>query len=48
MKSLNLKVTRMRKLTTSVGDVLLDLNNPIFIEIDCIYKSKLGTTSKYH
>ena len=38
----------MRKLTTSVGDVLLDLNNTIFIEIDCIHKSKLGITLKYH
>ena len=34
MKSLILKITSMRKLTTSVGSVLLDLNDIIFIEID--------------
>ena len=38
----------MRKLTISVGDVLLDLNITIFIKIDCIHKSKLGITLKYH
>ena len=38
----------MRKLTTSVSNVLLDLNKTIFIEIDCIHESKLGITLKYH
>ena len=28
--------------------MLLDLNITIFIEIDCIHKSKLGITLKYH
>ena len=31
----------MRKLTNSVGDVLLDLNNTIFNEINYIHKSNL-------
>ena len=38
----------MRKLTTSVDDVLLDVNNIIFIEISYIHKSKLSITLKYH
>ena len=38
----------MRKLTTLVGGVLLDLNNKIFIEINYIYKSKLSIILKYH
>ena len=38
----------MRKLTTLVGDVFLDLSNIIFIEIDYIHKSKLSITLKYH
>ena len=38
----------MRKLTTSVGDVLLDLNNTIFIEINYIPKTKLSKILKYH
>ena len=41
MKSLILKVTRMRKLTNLVGDVLLDFNNMIFIKINYIHKTKL-------
>ena len=48
MKSLILKVTSMRKLTTSVDNVLLDLNDIIFIEIDYIHKNKLSITLKYH
>ena len=48
MKSLILKVTSMRKLTISVSDVLLDLNNIIFIQIFFIHKTKLSITSKYH
>ena len=48
MKSLILKVTCMRKLTTLVSDVLLDLNNAIFIEIMYIPKTKLSKTLKYH
>ena len=38
----------MRKTNTSVGDVLLDLSDTIFIEIDYIHKSKLSITLKYH
>ena len=38
----------MRKFITSVGDVLLDLNITIFIEIDCIHKTKLGIALQYH
>ena len=38
----------MMKLTTLVGDVLLDLNNIYFFEINYIHKSKLSITSKYH
>ena len=48
MKSLILKVTRIRTLTSSVGDVLLDLNNIVFIEINYIHKTKLNITLKYH
>ena len=48
MKSLILKVKSMRKLTISVSDVLLDLNNIIFIEIDYIHKNQLSITLKYH
>ena len=32
----------------SIGDMLLDLNNIIFIEISYIDKSKLSITLKYH
>ena len=38
----------MSKLTTLVSDVLLDLSDTIFIEIDYIHKSKLSITFKYH
>ena len=38
----------MRKLTPLVGDVLLDLNITVFIEIDYIHKSNLSITLKYH
>ena len=38
----------MRKLTTSVGDVLLDFNNMVFIKINYIHKTKLSITLKYH
>ena len=38
----------MRKFTSSSGDVLLDLNITISIEIDCIHKTKLGIALKYH
>ena len=38
----------MRKLTTSVGGVLLDLNNIIFIEINYIHKSKLSIIFQDH
>ena len=38
----------MRKLTTSVGDVLLDLNDIIFIEINYIHKSKLSIILQDH
>ena len=48
MKSLILKVTSMRKLTNSVGDVLLDFNNMIVIKINYIHKTKLSITLKYH
>ena len=48
MKSLILKVTSMRKLTISVDNMLLDLNDMIFIEIDYIHKDKLSITLKYH
>ena len=48
MKSLILKVTSMRKLTNSVGDVLLDFDNMIFIKINYIHKTKLSITLKYH
>ena len=48
MKSLILKVTSIKKLNISVSDVLLDLNNIIFIEIDYIHKNKLSITLKYH
>ena len=48
MKSSILKVTSMRKLTTSVDNVLLDLSDIIFIEIDYIHKNKLSITLKYH
>ena len=47
MKYLILKVTRMRKLTFSVDNVLSDLNDIIFIEIDYIHKTKLSITLKY-
>ena len=48
MKSLILNVTSMRKLTNSVGDVLLDFNNMIVIKINYIHKTKLSITLKYH
>ena len=48
MKSLILKVTSMRKLTTSVGDELSDLNDITFIERNYIHKTKLSITMKYH
>ena len=48
MKSLILKVTIIRKLTISVSDVLLDLNNIIFIEINKNHENKLSITLKYH
>ena len=35
-------------LTYLVGDVLLDLNNMIVIKINCIHKTRLSTTLKYH
>ena len=38
----------MRKLTTLVGDLLLDLNDITFIEINYIHKTKLSITLKYH
>ena len=38
----------MRKLTTSVGDVLLDFNNMVFIKINYIHKTKLSITLMYH
>ena len=38
MKSSILKVTSMRKLTSLVGDVLLDFINMIFIKIYHIHK----------
>ena len=38
----------MRKLITSVGDVLLDLNNIVFIEINYIPKSKLSIIFQDH
>ena len=38
----------MRKLTTSIGDVLLDLNNIIFIEINYIHGSKLSIIFQDH
>ena len=38
----------MRKLTTSVGDMLLDLNNITFIEINYIHKSKLSIILQDH
>ena len=38
----------MRKLNTSVGDVLLDLNNIIFIEINYIHKSELSIILQDH
>ena len=37
MKSLILKITSMKKLTNSVGGVLLDFNNMIFIKINYIH-----------
>ena len=48
MKSLILKVISIRKLTTSVSDVLTNLNNIIFIQIFLIHKTRLSITSKYH
>ena len=48
MKSLILKVTSMKKLTNSGGDVLLDFNNMNFIKINYIHKTKLSITLKYH
>ena len=48
MKSLILKITNMRKLTNSFGDVLLDFNNMIFIQINYIHKTKLSIPLKYH
>ena len=48
MKSSILKVKSMNKLNISVSDVLLDLNNIIFIKIDYIHKNKLSITLKYH
>ena len=49
MKSSILEVTNMRKLTTSVDNVLLDLSDIIIIvEIYHIHKNKLSITSKYH
>ena len=48
MKSLILKVTSMRKLTTSVGDVLLDFSNMVYIKIDYMHETKLNITLKYH
>ena len=38
----------MRSLTNSVGDVLLDFNNMVFIKINHIHKTKLSITLKYH
>ena len=37
----------MRELTASISDVLLDLNNILFIEINYIHKSKLSIILKY-
>ena len=37
----------MRKLTTSVGDVLLNLNNIILFEINYTHKSKFSIILKY-
>ena len=48
LKSLILKVTSMRNLTTPVGDVLLDFNSIICIEINYIHKTKLNLTLKYY
>ena len=48
MKSLILKVTSRRKLTTPVDNVLVDLSDIILIEIDYIHKTKLCITLKYH
>ena len=48
MKSLILKVTSMRKLTTLVGDELSVLNDITLIEINYIHKTKLSITLKYH
>ena len=38
----------MRKLTVLVGDVLLGLNDIIFLEMNYIHKSKASITLKYH
>ena len=38
----------MRKLSIAVGDVLLDFNNIIFIEINYIHKSKLSIIFQDH
>ena len=38
----------MRKLTTSVDSVLLNLSDINFIEIDYINKNKLSITLQYH
>ena len=38
----------MRKLTTSVDDVLLDFFNMVFIKINYIHRTKLSITLKYH
>ena len=37
----------MSELTASIGDVRMDLNNILFIEINYIYKSKLSIILKY-
>ena len=37
----------MRELTSSIGDMLLDLSNILFIEINFIHKSKLSIILKF-
>ena len=48
MKFLIVKITSMRKLTIPVSDVLLNLNNIIFIQMIFIHKTKLSIISKYN
>ena len=38
----------MKKLTTSISDVLSGLDNIIFIGINYIYMTKLSIALKYH